>query len=689
MQGLHDATAHQVVHMPGAMTHRPIVIVVVASLATFVVLVLAGRRVLERDREELYSRYASDQTLDVEEGAHELGAVLADLDEDLDLAATLLEHGGSPEAAERDLHAIATIKREYDVIDARTPDGTPTHVVAFDTPVGVDELTRDAMTAALDAADAAPGTLQVSKVLRRPGDASWFRVYARRSTVHPVTIGMVVDMKILLSRVKLPHDALSRVLVLGPDGLPTPSSDDALAALGPGSPVLAAVEQHQRTSRIAADVAASVGLPASPAVAVFIPVEPAREKPWGVFVISSTQPLDEQERLLVRRVLIGCALVAVLLISAAAYVIRNTRRAAMTRERLRNAVRLEQLTERAEKTVDHIPSGVLMLSSDRRITGANRWFRQRLDRDVTETKLDELLASGSADEAAAVRGVVDEALRTRQPQSVHRAGVSLFGEDVWLNVHAIPLERGTDDANMLLVFEDLTQVRRVEDRLLRSEKLVTAGQLAAGIAHEVGTPLNVARGRIEMAMSHLGSEHAEVANHRVAIDQIDRVTRLIQQLLDYVRPSPDAMQAIDPAATLSTVRDLLATRAAKRGVSLDVSSPPLLPAIRANPDQVQQVLVNLVLNALDACDRKGHVELSAVQREGVVVMEVKDDGQGIPRDIQAQVFDPFFTTKKRGQGTGLGLWVVAQIVRAHAGEIELVSAPEVGTRVRVAWPVTP
>ncbi|HSN24956.1 MAG TPA: ATP-binding protein, partial [Kofleriaceae bacterium] len=436
-----------------------------------------------------------------------------------------------------------------------------------------------------------------------------------------------------------------------------------------------------------ADLAASVGLPRSPAVAVYVPIEVPKANSWRVYVVSSARPLDEQERLLVRRVLVGSSLVFVLLVSAAAYVIRNTRRAAMLRERLRNAQRLEHLTERAEKTVDHIPSGVLVLSSDDRITGANRWFRERIAQELTGAKLDDVIARGNVEDAAAVRTLVAEAQHTKRPQSVHRAAFGLFGEDAWVNIHAIPLERATEDASLLLVVDDLTQVRRVEDRLLRSEKLVTAGQLAAGIAHEVGTPLNVARGRIELAMSHLGAEHDETPNHRVAIDQIDRVTRLIQQLLDYVRPTPDAMQLIEPASALVTVRDLLATQATKRGVSLDLAALPALPAIRANPDQVQQVLVNLVLNALDACERKGHVDLSAALRGDHVVMEVRDDGHGIPREVQAQVFDPFFTTKKRGQGTGLGLWVVAQIVRAHAGEVELESAPEQGTRVRVAWPV--
>ena len=547
---------------------RSTVVVVIASIAALVVLVIAGRRVLERDRDALYARYAAIRTQDAEEAAHELGKNLADIREDLELAATLVDNADSPEVSTRELHAIATIKREYDVIDARPNEaaGVPAHVVAFDTPPGVAEMAVGAMTKTLDAAEAARGTMQLSPPLQQAGVPDWYRVYARRSADHPGTIAILVDMRIVMARVKLPRDPVARVLVLGPEGTATPQSDDKLAShresiasLKPG------------TTKLDADVAASLGLPHSPAVAVCVSIDVPDAKPWRLYIISSTRALDEQNRLLVRRVLVGCSLVLVLLLSAAAYVIRNTRRSAMLHERLRNA----------------------------------------------------------------------------------------------------------------------EQVRRVEDQLLRSEKLVTAGQLAAGIAHEIGTPLNVARGRIELAMSHLGGEHAEAPNHRVAIDQIDRVTRLIQQLLDYVRPTPDAMQPIDPAAALVAVRDLLSTQATKRGVELELEPPPRLPAIRANPDQVQQVLVNLVLNALDACDRKGRVELSAVLRGDHVVMEVSDDGHGIPRDIQAQVFDPFFTTKKRGQGTGLGLWVVAQIVRAHAGEIELESAPDRGTRVRVAWPVTP
>jgi signal transduction histidine kinase len=672
------------------MKHRPILAVVLASIVALVGLIFAGRRVLERDREALYERYSTARTQEVVQAARTFAADQANVVEDLDLAATLLDDAESPRVAERELHAIATIKREYVVLDARTDTAATKEVVAFDAPPGSADLTRPAIPETLDAADAAPGTLQVSKLLGAPGTSGgWYRVYARRSPKHRVTIAIVVDMRLLLGRAKLPADSMSHSVVLEPDGAATPSSDPELTALVRAAPRSVGASSASETTTMIVDqnVARAGGLPSAPAVAIVARMNLENGAPWRFVVLSSTEPLDEQEQVLVRRVLTGSGLVLLLLLVAAVYVIHNTRRAAMMRERLRNTARLEHLTERAEKIVDHIPSGVMMLSDDGRITGVNRWFADRFAKRVTGERLADVIARRSLADAALVTELVDQAVRTRRAQSVHRVRLGLFVQDVWLNIHAIPLERGIADVSTLLVLDDLTQMLRIEERLLHSEKLVTAGQLAAGIAHEIGTPLNVARGRVELALAHLGDSHAESSNLRVAIEQTDRVTRLIVQLLDYVRAAPEAMQPIDPAAMLTAIRELLASQASKRGLRVDVHVDGVVPAIRANPDQIQQVLVNLVLNAFDACERGGHVELSASPRDGAVVLQVSDDGQGIEREIQAQVFDPFFTTKKRGQGTGLGLWVVAQIVRAHAAEIELDSAPGSGTRVRIAWPV--
>src|SRR3569623_991496 len=176
---------HGGTHGPG-MT-RSTVVVVIASIAALVVLVLAGRRVLERDRDALYAHYAAVRTQDADEAAHELAKNLADIREDLELAATLVDNANSPDVSTRELHAIATIKREYDVIDARPHEagGVPAHVVAFDTPAGVAAMAVTAMTAALDAADGARATLQLSPALQQAGEPEWYRVFARRSAEPP------------------------------------------------------------------------------------------------------------------------------------------------------------------------------------------------------------------------------------------------------------------------------------------------------------------------------------------------------------------------------------------------------------------------------------------------------------------------------------------------------------------------
>jgi signal transduction histidine kinase len=370
--------------------------------------------------------------------------------------------------------------------------------------------------------------------------------------------------------------------------------------------------------------------------------------------------------------------------------VRNARRAATLQERLRHADRLAHLTEKAEKILDHMPSGVLALGADRVVTASNRWLAERLGRDVTGARLAAVFATAPCSEVVHIEQLVDDAIASGAPQSIHRARLALLGEESDLSVHAIPLERRLSDVQVLLVLEDDTPMRLLEDRLVHSEKLATAGQLAAGIAHEIGTPLNIARGRAEITAAKLGDEHPQASNQRIIVDQIDHVSGLINQLLDYVRPRPPVVEAVDPDAAILATTELLAAEATKRRVRVETEVVPGTPALRADPGQLRQVLVNLAMNSLDACEVGGHLVIRARPADGgsAVVVEVEDDGVGIASAHRAQVFDPFFTTKKRGQGTGLGLWVVAQLVRSHGAEIDLESEPGDGTRVRLTWPAS-
>jgi len=679
---------------PG-MARWPLILVSGTLIAALSLLVVVGIRVLERDRDALFSRYGREREQAIAEAARGVAAEVADIGDDLELASTLLQGAETTRLAERELHAIATIKREYLVMYARTDDGETTKVTAFDAPAGVAIRADAALEQLLALADKEPGKLHVSTAYAPAGDpAAWYRVFARRPKDHGPVVAVVVDTGVLLARMKLQRDSMSRTLVLDAAGAPAVVSDRGLSSLVTNQPdafgpVLANVNVNANASSAAVldnDLARVIGLPDAAAVAVSVPLVVDSGPPWTLLVVASTQALQAQERTVVRRVVVGGALVLVLLLSAAAYVLHNTFRARTLRERVRHTDHLAHLTEKAEKILDHIPSGVLALSEECRVTGVNRWLAERIGSEVIGRRLDATFAAGRPEDVDLVMQLVQRALKTREPQTLHRERIALLGQEASLNIHAVPLARGIGDVSVLLVFEDLSELRRIEQRLLHSEKLVTAGQLAAGIAHEVGTPLNVARGRVELSLSHLGSDHQEADNQRLVIDQIDRVTRLIQQLLDYVRPAATAMQDVDLAHSLHVVAELLAPQAAKRAVTLRVDAPKPTK-LHADPDQVQQIIVNLVLNAVDACERGGQVSLRTRSQDKGVVLAIEDDGHGIPPEIQKQVFDPFFTTKKRGQGTGLGLWVVAQLVRAQSAEVELDSRPGKGTTVRVVWPV--
>lgn len=675
------------------MARRPLILVAGTLAVSLTVLVLIGLRVLERDRAELLARYGQAREQGIEEAARGVAREVADIGDDLDLAAALLQSADTTPLAERELRAIATIKREYLVMYARVGSAT-TKVTAYDAPPGAAVAADATLEQLLQLAEEQPGNLHVSAAFAgSAGPAAWYRVFARRSARTGPVVAVAVDTAVLLARMKLQPDAMARVAVIDAAGITAAVSDPMLAvavrARGDTfDSILRDVRDRAASRRVVdAEFARDIGLPNSDAIVAAVPLIVDGGPPWTLLVAASTQTLEAQQRTIVRRVLVGSAVALVLLLSAAAYVLHNTFRARALRERLKHADRLAHLTEKAEKILDHIPSGVLALSENLRVTGVNRWLAKRIGHDLIGRHLDATFDAGRDDDVALVVSLVARALETREPQALHQERMSLLGQDASLKMHAVPLARGVGDVSVLLVFEDLTELRRIEQRLLHSEKLVTAGQLAAGIAHEIGTPLNVARGRVELALSNLSNEHAEADNHRLVIDQIDRVTRLIQQLLDYVRPAPALVREVDLAQSLHAVRALLAPQAARRGVALDVELAPEPSLLETDPDQVQQIIVNLALNAIDACNKGGLVALRTKRRADAVVVEIADTGQGIPREIQKQVFDPFFTTKKRGQGTGLGLWVVAQLVRAQSAEIELDSAAGRGTTVRVTWPV--
>jgi signal transduction histidine kinase len=232
------------------------------------------------------------------------------------------------------------------------------------------------------------------------------------------------------------------------------------------------------------------------------------------------------------------------------------------------------------------------------------------------------------------------------------------------------------------------KLQSLELQLVRAEKLATTGVLAAGIAHEVGTPLGIIRARAELLMDELERSSSKRALEAI-VAQIDRISSTIGQVLDFSRAQPVEVRTVDGAAAVRSTLELLDHRFRQQDLAVHVDVPSDLPAIAADPNQLQQVLINILLNACDACQTKNAISITARRTDdgARIRWEIRDDGSGIPAEHLLAVFDPFFTTKKRGEGTGLGLPVAAGIVRNHGGEITLSSTVGAGTTVTILWPV--
>lgn len=221
-------------------------------------------------------------------------------------------------------------------------------------------------------------------------------------------------------------------------------------------------------------------------------------------------------------------------------------------------------------------------------------------------------------------------------------------------------------------------------RLVQADKLATLGALATGVAHEVSTPLGIIVGRAEQLIPRM--EPAS-RSHRAALailEQAERISRIVRAFLSLARGGTPSLSHVEPAALARAALELVEHRFAQAEVRLTHSLEPNLPAVACDAALFEQVLVNLLLNACDACAPGGTVELRVESDAGRVAFVVEDDGAGFSPEAAQQFLEPLFTTKAPGKGTGLGLTIASEIVKYHHGSLSFAPGPSTrGTRVRV------
>jgi two-component system, NtrC family, sensor kinase len=223
--------------------------------------------------------------------------------------------------------------------------------------------------------------------------------------------------------------------------------------------------------------------------------------------------------------------------------------------------------------------------------------------------------------------------------------------------------------------------------LARSEQLAAAGRMAASVAHQVGTPLNLISGYVQMLLADKPEGSPEAARLQTVREQIAKVTAIVQGLLDQARQPALDRRPTDPKALLAGVADLARPTLQAAAVELVLDVPPRLPLVSVDAGQVEQALLNLVTNSIDAMPGGGRLRLAARAGPAFVELDVADSGHGIPSEILSRVFDPLFTTKPVGRGTGLGLTIVRDVIAAHGGTVDFASRRHEGTTVTIRLPL--
>jgi two-component system, NtrC family, sensor kinase len=231
----------------------------------------------------------------------------------------------------------------------------------------------------------------------------------------------------------------------------------------------------------------------------------------------------------------------------------------------------------------------------------------------------------------------------------------------------------------------------LQHHLRHAERLTLVGKLASGLAHEIGTPLNIISGRAELLLESLPPGDARRRELGSIVEQIDRITTFIRSVLDTARRGRPIVEPLGLHDVVDRIWPLMEHAARRRGITLASSIAPDLPHVVGDASQLQQVLVNLLMNAFEATPAGGRVALTAASgarhgRAGIAVT-VRDTGGGIRPEDEPRIFDAFFSTKPPGQGTGLGLAISRDIVRDHGGTIAVSSTGPDGTAVTVWLPV--
>lgn len=355
---------------------------------------------------------------------------------------------------------------------------------------------------------------------------------------------------------------------------------------------------------------------------------------------------------------------------------------------LREQVALvRRLQTRTEALLEGSPIGLVMIDPE----GVIRHWNPAMEALLEIAHQDALDRSYIDVLPQELRGFVRDALyAVRRPQRRFRVRLSCPRGERLVNLTCSPLGGPPTVDGLLLTLDDVTEQVRMEEQLIQQDRLASVGMLAAGVAHEVNTPLTGISSYAQILLEETPDDDPRKPLLEKVVRQAARASQIARGLLSISRPGAAEGLAVGPVDLIETAEEtigLLGPQIRQAKASVTCEHPEKSVVVLGDRSRLQQVVMNLLLNAIDAVGPGGQVWVKAwIERDGMARLEIRDDGVGIAVENRDRIFDPFFTTKGGGKGTGLGLSISYAIVREHSGTLVVESEPGQGTAVRMLLP---
>ena len=349
---------------------------------------------------------------------------------------------------------------------------------------------------------------------------------------------------------------------------------------------------------------------------------------------------------------------------------------------------LQNMKDYTGKLLETMDSGVLSVDQKNIIRTINR-----KSEEIFQVRREEVL-NRNAEEVVPIKiggksiyelGLVEGKKIEQETEIITKEGVHKILE---INTSFLEGEKN-QPGGMVVLIRDITRLKRLSEEINRNKRLVSLGQITSAIAHEIRNPLSSIRGLTQFLFQSCPDEEERKSDLKIIMKEVDRLNQLINQVLDFSRPKKLNISHFSLSEMIKDLINLLKLKDREKAVQFQLSLESPVQSIFADQDQIRQVLMNIILNAIQAVDSQGKIVIdlqpSYYNGKEAVLISIKDNGAGIGEEELSHIFDPFFTTG--GQGTGLGLSIAYNIIEAHQGSIAISSEQGWGTEVKIFIPI--